>query len=103
MAQGTSSPSDSSMSDAARNVGLSLSDDEVRLYAKLMAPGIAAYQMVDAMPDEAPEVRYPRTPGRWPAQEENRHNAWPQRMVCAHLHSWRCRRPACRQEDCRQG
>jgi amidase len=69
-------PTPDQIRDAARAVGLSLGEDEVRLYAALMAPSIAAYQLVDAMPDEVPEVRYPRTPGRWPTQEENRHNAW---------------------------
>ncbi len=28
------------------------------------------------MPDEVPQVRYPRTPGYRPAAEENPHNAW---------------------------
>ena len=28
------------------------------------------------MPDNLPEVKYPRTPGKRPAPEENKHNAW---------------------------
>jgi amidase len=32
--------------------------------------------VVDAMPDNLPTVKYPRTPGYRPASEENRHNAW---------------------------
>ena len=36
----------------------------------------AAYNVVDAMPDNLPPVRYPRTPGYRPTGEENAHNAW---------------------------
>src|SRR4030095_8107689 len=31
---------------------------------------------VDAMPDNLPPVKYPRTPGYRPGPEENKHNAW---------------------------
>ena len=37
---------------------------------------MAAYNVVDAMPDNLPRVQYPRTPGYRPAGEENKHNAW---------------------------
>jgi amidase len=33
-------------------------------------------QLVDAMADNLPPVRYPRTPGYRPTGEENTHNAW---------------------------
>ena len=32
--------------------------------------------MVDAMPDNLPLVKYPRTPGYQPGSEENQYNAW---------------------------
>ena len=41
-----------------------------------MRPSIAAYNVVDAMPDNLPAVRYPRTPRYRPTGEENAHNAW---------------------------
>ena len=44
--------------------------------AGLMAGSIAAYNVIDAMPDEVPPVRYPRTPGYRPDPQHNRHNAW---------------------------
>jgi amidase len=61
---------------AAAEVGLSLTDADVQSYIGLIAPNIAAYNMVDAMPDYLPPVKYPRTPGRFPSPEENKHNAW---------------------------
>ena len=41
-----------------------------------MKPNVHAYNLVDAMSDYLPVVRYPRTPGSFPPPEENTHNAW---------------------------
>ena len=49
--------------DAAEEVGLELTEDDVKSYLGLMKPSIDAYNMVDAMPDYLPQVKYPRTPG----------------------------------------
>jgi amidase len=61
---------------AAAEVGLSLTDADVASYIGLIKPNVAAYNAVDAMPDCLPPVKYPRTPGWFPAPEENKHNAW---------------------------
>jgi amidase len=61
---------------AAAEVGLSLTDADVQSYIGLIAPNVGAYNLVDAMPDYLPPVKYPRTPGRFPSPEENKHNAW---------------------------
>ncbi len=61
---------------AATEVGLSLTDADVSSYLGLIAPYVAAYNLVDAMPDNLPAVRYPRTPGYFPTTEENPRNAW---------------------------
>ena len=61
---------------AAAEVGLSLTDADVQSYLGLIKPNIDAYNVVDAMPDNLPAVKYPRTPGWYPAPEENKHNAW---------------------------
>ena len=61
---------------AASEVGLSLTDADVQSYIGLMKASVDAYNIVDAMPDCLPEVKYPRTPGRFPSPEENTHNAW---------------------------
>ena len=60
----------------ADEMGLSLTEEDVTSYAALLAPNVAAYNAVDAMPDNLPPVTYPRTPGYRPAGEENRYNAW---------------------------
>jgi len=60
----------------AGELGMSMCDDELAVHRACLEGGIAAYNLVDQMPDELPEVRYPRTPGRRPTGDENRYNAW---------------------------
>jgi amidase len=60
----------------AGELGMGMPDDELAQHRACLEPAIAAYNLVDRMPDELPEVRYPRTPGRRPMHEENRHGAW---------------------------
>ena len=69
-------PTPSQLCDIAAEVGLDLSDADVTSFIELMRPSVAAYNVVDAMPDNLPAVRYPRTPGYRPMGEENAHNAW---------------------------
>lgn len=69
-------PSPEQMRDVARQCGLSLSDPDLESFRNLFAGYVAAYNLVDAMPDEVPPVKYPRTPGYRPGSEENAHNAW---------------------------
>jgi amidase len=68
-------PTPTQLRAAASEVGLDLTDADVASFIELMKPGIAAYNVVDAMADNLPPVRYPRTPGYRPTGEENRHNA----------------------------
>jgi amidase len=69
-------PSPEQMRDVAKQCGLSLSDADLASFRGLMAGSIGAYSLIDAMADEVPEVKYPRTPGYRPSSEENAHNAW---------------------------
>ena len=62
--------------EVAEEIGLDLTTDDVASFINLIAPNIGAYNAVGAMPDELPEVRYPRTPGRRVREEENPFNAW---------------------------
>ena len=69
-------PSPEQLREVAKQCGLSLSDDDLTSFRSLMAGSIAAYNAIDALPDEIPEVKYPRTPGYQPDPAENKHNAW---------------------------
>jgi amidase len=69
-------PTPSQLSEIADEIGLSFTDVDVASFIGILRPFIAAYNAVDAMPDNLPEVKYPRTPGHPPSPEENPHNAW---------------------------
>src|ERR1700726_108030 len=60
----------------AEDLGMTMGDEELKSYDALMQGNYAAYDIVDAMPDYVPAVKYPRTPGYRPEGEENKYNAW---------------------------
>ncbi|MCZ7661779.1 MAG: amidase [Thermoleophilia bacterium] len=60
----------------AEDLGLALTEDELSIYLGKMGGDVAAYNLVDSMPDNLPVVKYPRTPGYRPSPEENPRNAW---------------------------
>jgi len=64
------------MRDMARRFGMSLSDRELAEYSEIIEPFFQSYDRLDAMPDNLPEVRYPRSPGQFPPASENAQNAW---------------------------
>ena len=68
-------PTPSQLLDIAGDVGLDLTDADVTSFIELMRPSVSAYNVVDAMPDVLPAVRYLRTPGYRPVGEENSHIA----------------------------
>jgi len=69
-------PTPAQLLDAADEMGLSLSPADVDSFLGLIRGNVDAYNVVDALPDALPEVRYPRTPGRFPTPEENPTGAW---------------------------
>lgn len=69
-------PSPDQLREVARQCGLSLAEADVASFRALMAGSVAAYNLIDAMPDEVPPVQYPRTPGYRPGAAENPRNAW---------------------------
>lgn len=69
-------PTLSQMRAMAERFGMSLSDEELQEYSEIMEPYIQSYDRLDAMPDNLPEVRYPRSPGHFPDAMDNPLNAW---------------------------
>jgi amidase len=60
----------------AEDLGMHMSDEDLKSYNALLQGNYAAYEAVEAMPDYIPEVKYPRSPGYRPEGEENSRNAW---------------------------
>ncbi len=76
MSKPVSLPTPDDLQSVAMELGLSLTDADVGSFLGLMQGSIDAYNLVAAMPDEIPVVKYPRTPGYRPGPEENPRNAW---------------------------
>ena len=69
-------PTLTQMRDMADRFGMSLTDEDLQEYRQIIEPYIQAYDRLDAMPDNLPEVRYPRAPGHFPDPTDNPLNAW---------------------------
>jgi len=59
-----------------QSLHMSMSDREVGEYLDVMEGTFKAYDRVAQLPDNLPQVRYPRTPGARPPENENSLNAW---------------------------
>src|SRR5690606_22420068 len=64
------------MRSIVHGLGMSMSEREMIDYMNVMEGSFQAYDIIDAMPDELPKVKYPRTPGHRPPASENPLNAW---------------------------
>jgi len=69
-------PTPEQLQQVAGDMGLSLTESDVASFIALMKPAVDAYNAVDQLPDNLPQVKYPRTPGHRPLPEENPYNAW---------------------------
>jgi len=69
-------PTPDQLKQVAGDMGLSLTENDVASFIALMKPAVDAYNAVDQLADNLPQVKYPRTPGYRPLPEENRYNAW---------------------------
>jgi amidase len=64
------------LGEVAAELGFAFTETDLAAHRDSLIASFAAYNMLDRMPDELPEVAYPRRPGRRPAQDENRYGAW---------------------------
>lgn len=69
-------PTLNQMRDVVQGLGMSMGEREMLDYMTLMEANFQAYDVIDAMPDNLPKVKYPRTPGYRPSAAENPMNAW---------------------------
>jgi amidase len=60
----------------AASLSLDLSADELDFFMGELQPAFDLYDLIDALPDYLPTVKYARTPGIRPTMAENPLNAW---------------------------
>jgi len=83
-----SPPTLDQLKSIADAMGLALTESDLASFVALMKPSIDGYNVVDALPDNLPAVKYPRTPGIRPQPEETRATPGTSRR------EWRVPRPA---------
>ena len=69
-------PSVADLRHAADQLGMNPSMMYLNTVQDILAPLVAAYAALDAVPDEKPAVKYPRDGGWRPAPDENKLGAW---------------------------
>jgi amidase len=73
-------PTEKTLSELAGRHGLDLSEADLATYQRVIARALPSFQRLDELDEPKLPVRYARTPGYRPSQEENPLNAW----------YWRC-------------
>ena len=76
MSRGPELPSVAQLLEIAGDFGIDMTPERAAEYRGTMAGGIRAMRRIDDLPEDQPDVKYPRTPGRRPKPEENPYNAW---------------------------
>jgi amidase len=69
-------PTPEQLRETATELGLTFTDADLAEHLAALLPSVAAYNIIDKMPDEKPPVTYPRTPGYRPAPQDNPYGAW---------------------------
>lgn len=69
-------PNVEELQQLALRLHMTLTKEEAEEYLSILQPNFDAYDLIDSLPDNKPEVRYPRGEGHFPSKEENPHNAW---------------------------
>jgi amidase len=69
-------PTPNQLRHIASEIGLSLTEADAVSFIALMGACVDAYNELDQLPENLPQVKYPRTSGQRPSPEENRYNAW---------------------------
>ena len=67
-------PTAAELAKVGSELGMNLSDSDIAFFQETFAGNVAAYNMLEALPDNLPAVKYPRTPGYQPEGEENKYN-----------------------------
>lgn len=69
-------PDQNGLQYLAEDLGIDLTQDEAESYHEYLSQLTPAFRMIEKLPDMAPVVKYPRTPGYRPEGADNPHNAW---------------------------
>ena len=69
-------PTDAQLKAMSSQFGFHFTESEFSTIQKLIDANLVPIDALLQLPDYLPEVKYPRTPGRFPPPSENKFNAW---------------------------
>lgn len=69
-------PTTEELQQLANRLHMPLTPEQSAEYLAVMQANFDAYDLIDELPDDIPEVRYPRASGHRPAGDQNPYNAW---------------------------
>lgn len=69
-------PTKAQLNTIAENIGMSFSQEDLDFFHEELDATMASYDVIDALPDYLPQVKYARTSGYHPEATENELNAW---------------------------
>ncbi|MBH66695.1 MAG: Asp-tRNA(Asn)/Glu-tRNA(Gln) amidotransferase GatCAB subunit A [Chloroflexi bacterium] len=69
-------PTKQQLRACAEDLGMSLSEEYLDATSRIVGPLVEAYQALDSISDNLPEVKYPRGTGTRPEPHQNPDNAW---------------------------
>ncbi len=69
-------PTKAQLNTLAENMGMSFSPEDLDFFHEELDATMGAYDVIDAMPDYLPQVKYARTSGYEPDAAENELNGW---------------------------
>jgi amidase len=69
-------PTDEQLQGVAKSLGIELSAEQIASYNAMLQPNFDAYDVIDALPDNVPEVVYPQERSHRPPAEPNEFGAW---------------------------
>lgn len=69
-------PTDEQFKQIAEKFGFHFSQEEAKNYQSHVDAALTNYDTLNLLQDDLPQIKYPRTPGYFPAPLENKLNAW---------------------------
>ena len=63
-------PTAAELAKVGSELGMNLSDSDIAFFQETFAGNVAAYSLLESLPDNLPVVKYPRTPGYRPEGDD---------------------------------
>src|SRR5260370_41040927 len=69
-------PSTEQLRELGDSLGIGVSDSYAKSFTDFIKPFAEGYRLIASLPDDVPEIKYPRGGYYRPVGEENKHGSW---------------------------